>query len=68
MFNLNKGASTFKRIFKNLLDATETKENVKIKDLCEPVCIEKTILASKRQGHQCEGQLKPVSSSAWLTE
>lgn len=54
MFNLNKGASTFKRISKNLLDATEIKENVKIKDLCEPVCIEKTMLASKRQGHQCE--------------
>lgn len=68
MFNLNKGVSTFKRIFKNLWDATETKENDKIKNLCEPVCIEKILLASKRQGHQCEGQLRPAPSSAWLTE
>lgn len=46
-FNLNKGLYTFKRLFKNLLDVTETKGNVKIKDLSEPVCIEKIMLAAE---------------------
>lgn len=68
MLNLNKGFCTFKRIFKNLLDATETKEHVKIKDLSEAVCIEKIMLASESEGHRCEGQLRPTASSAWLTE